>query len=106
MSKIRVIYVQYHVNFTDVDECLDQSLCRGGSCVNEPGSYRCVCPGGLELSTDGSTCIGKSALGVHCLSLHITGGVNALWFLSLMSKQTDGTDKTLSNLLLDYLKFK
>jgi len=80
MSNTIVIYVQYHVNFTDVDECLEQSLCRGGSCVNEPGSYRCVCPGGLELSTDGSTCIGKSALGVHCLSLHITGGVNALWF--------------------------
>ena len=28
----------------DVDECLDESNCAGGSCENTFGSFRCLCP--------------------------------------------------------------
>ncbi|RVE53502.1 hypothetical protein evm_001872 [Chilo suppressalis] len=54
---------------TDVDECTEWQvagtglvsrgrtrLC-GGSCVNEPGSYRCSCPSGYRLGDDGKSCI-------------------------------------------------
>ena len=41
----------------DMNECsVDPSLCRGGSCINVPGSYSCQCPPGHELSQDGSEC--------------------------------------------------
>ena len=28
----------------DTDECLDESNCVGGKCMNTPGSYNCFCP--------------------------------------------------------------
>lgn len=34
---------------TDVNECEDNSLCLGGKCTNNIGSYSCSCPAGLEL---------------------------------------------------------
>ena len=52
----------------DVDECaVDHNEnakhasaltpCNGGKCVNTPGSYSCVCSGGLRMATDGSSCL-------------------------------------------------
>ena len=44
---------------TDIDECTRiRSLCRGGRCVNTPGSFRCECPPGHELTPDGRDCKG------------------------------------------------
>ena len=48
------------LRYSDVNECEDdQAMCRGGTCINQPGSYRCQCPDGLELSPDGTKCIGE-----------------------------------------------
>ena len=41
----------------DLDECAaDPALCRGGSCVNTPGSFHCRCPAGHELTEAGTQC--------------------------------------------------
>ena len=33
----------------DIDECQDRRICHhGGKCINNAGSYRCVCPTGYE----------------------------------------------------------
>ena len=54
----------------DIDECSDDpSLCDHISllsCVNEPGSYSCVCDGGYTLAEDLSACSGLFTSG--CLS--------------------------------------
>lgn len=40
-----------------MDECRENSaLCRGGRCVNTPGSFRCECAPGMELSPDRLSC--------------------------------------------------
>lgn len=42
---------------SDIDECSeDPSLCRGGRCVNTPGSFHCTCGPGMELSPDKRSC--------------------------------------------------
>uniref|UniRef100_A0A8C4QNA1 Latent-transforming growth factor beta-binding protein 1 n=1 Tax=Eptatretus burgeri TaxID=7764 RepID=A0A8C4QNA1_EPTBU len=39
---------------TDINECLKETLCPGGLCINVPGSYRCKhCPSGYLLNTRG-----------------------------------------------------
>lgn len=32
--------------FVDVDECVNNICQHGGTCLNTPGSYRCLCPTG------------------------------------------------------------
>lgn len=42
---------------TDIDECAEtRGLCRGGRCVNTPGSFRCECGTGMELAPDRLSC--------------------------------------------------
>lgn len=46
----------------DVNEC---EIGNGGcehTCENQPGSFVCRCPEGLQLASNGKTCIGKSKL--------------------------------------------
>ena len=43
----------------DIDECSENGrICLNGDCMNAPGSYRCVCRRGYELSPDGAFCLG------------------------------------------------
>ena len=41
----------------DINECdRTPGLCRGGRCINTPGSFHCECPRGHELAEDGKSC--------------------------------------------------
>lgn len=41
--------------FSDINECAeDNRLCEPGRCINEEGSYHCVCPEGYMLLNNGS----------------------------------------------------
>ncbi|KAI6230583.1 Hemicentin-2 [Aphelenchoides fujianensis] len=42
----------------DVNECLREPCFAPMECVNFAGGYECVCPVGMELSEDGTKCIG------------------------------------------------
>lgn len=46
-------------NCTDIDECISREACKYGRCVNQDGTYDCVCPDGYELISSGNACIGK-----------------------------------------------
>ena len=48
-----------HISSVDIDECEELSApCKGGSCLNLPGTFLCECPLGLMLSPDGQSCQG------------------------------------------------
>lgn len=34
--------------FSDVDECINRPCENGGTCVNLPGNYECICPRGFS----------------------------------------------------------
>lgn len=50
---------------SDVNECQVGTPCGAGqaSCTNLPGSYKCTCQDGFELSTDEKSCAGASCWG-------------------------------------------
>lgn len=53
---------------TDINECAMPGMCRHGDCLNNPGSYRCVCPPGHSLGPSRTQCIGETGawvLGGH-----------------------------------------
>lgn len=44
---------------TDIDECIDNNPCVGGTCNNVPGSFRCDClDPGKKLDSTGRICLG------------------------------------------------
>ena len=45
--------------FTDVDECTS-SPCIAGTCINEAGSFRCICDPGFTLDNTRRICLGMS----------------------------------------------
>lgn len=54
---------------TDINECAMPGMCRHGDCLNNPGSYRCVCPPGHSLGPSRTQCIGENG-GLRSLGGH------------------------------------
>jgi hypothetical protein len=57
---------------TDINECAMPGMCRHGDCLNNPGSYRCVCPPGHSLGPSRTQCIGET-WGLLVLWIHKAG---------------------------------
>lgn len=88
------------MSFADVDEC---EINNGGcehTCTNQPGSFTCHCPTGLQLSSNGKTCVGKVQEFIlnFILSsnLHLRSRFNeifpSLWLLTKKSKRKMAKD--------------
>lgn len=44
----------------DIDECkVIHDVCRNGECINERGTYRCLCNLGYTTDITGTLCIGR-----------------------------------------------
>lgn len=56
----------FTVMLLDIDECKQDDICKNGRCMNEAGSFKCVCDRGFTPSSDGKACLGTRVL--HILS--------------------------------------
>uniref|UniRef100_A0A8C5I4Y5 Fibrillin-2-like n=1 Tax=Gouania willdenowi TaxID=441366 RepID=A0A8C5I4Y5_GOUWI len=55
---------------TDHDECATTNMCLNGMCINEDGSFKCICKPGFALAPNGRYCTGTYKCkyqGVHTL---------------------------------------
>lgn len=44
--------------FLDHDECATTNMCLNGMCINEDGSFKCICKPGFALAPNGRYCTG------------------------------------------------
>ena len=74
IKKIHLLY------FSDMDECSIRNMCLNGMCINEDGSFKCICKPGFQLASDGRYCKGLChetlshilhlfSSSLHCLKL-------------------------------------
>uniref|UniRef100_A0A8D3B4I7 Latent-transforming growth factor beta-binding protein 1 n=1 Tax=Scophthalmus maximus TaxID=52904 RepID=A0A8D3B4I7_SCOMX len=58
--------------FSDIDECINRTVCPSGICLNVPGSYNCAsCPNGFL--AQGGQCVGRSnSVCGKCLALRVS----------------------------------
>lgn len=47
---------------TDHDECATTNMCHNGMCINEDGSFKCICKPGFALAPNGRYCTGINDL--------------------------------------------
>lgn len=43
--------------FSDINECLDETVCAGGQCLNTDGSYICFCTHPMVLDPSRNHCV-------------------------------------------------
>lgn len=85
----------------DIDECAEtRGLCRGGRCINTPGSFRCECGPGMELSPDRLSCkdVDECSITSGKIIFHINKKL-MLAFVRLFIHIFNGTGNDLTNLL-------
>lgn len=47
-----------YIIVADVDECRTvEDICENGDCINQQGTFQCICPPGFEISPDGTKCV-------------------------------------------------
>ena len=51
-------FVFSKLNSADVDECSLPHVCRNGRCINNLGSFKCICNPGFQLDAN-NNCLGK-----------------------------------------------
>lgn len=49
-----------HFFFLDINECLDESVCAGGECLNTDGSFMCFCTHPMTLDPSRNQCVFSS----------------------------------------------
>jgi hypothetical protein len=79
-----------------MDECSIRNMCLNGMCINEDGSFKCICKPGFQLASDGRYCKGmcRTALrpGLQSLSLlsALSGSIPSVWKLNSVSSSRLG----------------
>lgn len=51
--------------FSDHNECAITNMCLNGMCINEDGSFKCVCKHGFTLASSGRYCTGAVCETTH-----------------------------------------
>lgn len=50
----------WFISILDIDECkVIHDVCRNGECVNDRGSYHCICKTGYTPDITGTACVGR-----------------------------------------------
>lgn len=49
--------MRYYI-LPDHDECATTNMCLNGMCINEDGSFKCICKPGFVLAASGRYCTG------------------------------------------------
>uniref|UniRef100_A0AAZ3Q122 Latent transforming growth factor beta binding protein 2 n=1 Tax=Oncorhynchus tshawytscha TaxID=74940 RepID=A0AAZ3Q122_ONCTS len=74
----------------DVNECLDQSACAHGRCVNSEGSYSCSCYQGYQASLDNSSC--QEAFEVQGVLINVVNSEEEWWFNKVLQHMVFSPD--------------
>jgi hypothetical protein len=55
----------HSLSSADHDECTTTNMCLNGMCINEDGSFKCICKPGFVLAPNGRYCTGKDGLEIR-----------------------------------------